>query len=682
MAWTKRHSRKIFYITAGYIWPYRYIDEFLIRAFHSLGKEVYVYDLRPYPFIAESFCKLSAFDPMLQKGFCQANPPEGILAKIDEIKPDLVFAIHGYCIPKEVLLEIRQRQIPSAVWFMDEPYDLPRTLELGRFFSYVFLQDSSTIAIHRKSGNPNSFFLAHGLDNLKVHIRSNIVEASTVHTPQYQSDILLIGNAFPRRQELLASIKDIDASILLIGKGWKQWETNNIRVIEKIVPFEEAAKYYRAAKINLNIHRIGNESALQEKILARSPNCSLFYIAGCGGFQIVDSSRKDLGKFFEPGEEIIVFENSQDLRKKIEFYMTNEEQRLKIQGRMYERAKREHTYPNRLQEMLELVDSHPCFGITPRFFDVSVVKGKNQKSQVERDWDVQVRGSESAKDISYEFIIIDGENRRIYKNGEMPYLLSWLDDHYFFTHGLNYAVIVSSAKYILLTLDGVTRTARNMNPQVFDYNDEILEDFERKPDLGAVANFSFAIFRKSAVMRTGLFDLKLCSPVAVIKDYLLRLEEQGYGVKAHNIYRIPIDARDRGTFLAKWSPNPRIKVNTASFSRQGKIYLEKRLFFKAEQEFKKALAVEKALFTRISDQRREWENYLYLTLALMHQEKYQEVVHIIGRIVNEEIPEEIRTVFYEYLGRACKGLGKKEGALFCGRRAVRFGKESKRIGND
>jgi len=57
-----RKRKKVLYIGSGFLWPHTYIDEFLVRAFSSLGLEVAFCPLVPTPFYEQTVALYSRFD--------------------------------------------------------------------------------------------------------------------------------------------------------------------------------------------------------------------------------------------------------------------------------------------------------------------------------------------------------------------------------------------------------------------------------------------------------------------------------------------------------------------------------------------------------------------------------------------------------------------------------------------
>jgi glycosyltransferase involved in cell wall biosynthesis len=64
----------------------------------------------------------------------------------------------------------------------------------------------------------------------------------------------------------------------------------------------------------------------------------------------------ELNKYYKIGEEVIIFENKEDLRQKIDYYLQHEEERGQIARAAYERTMKEHTWSNRFDKIIKAVD--------------------------------------------------------------------------------------------------------------------------------------------------------------------------------------------------------------------------------------------------------------------------------------------------------------------------------------
>ena len=82
----------------------------------------------------------------------------------------------------------------------------------------------------------------------------------------------------------------------------------------------------------------------------------VFETTGRGGFLLMPYI-KGIEDLFEIGKEIITFKfgDFKDLKKKIDYYLINDEEREKIRLAGFERTKKDHTYKNRWIKILEKI---------------------------------------------------------------------------------------------------------------------------------------------------------------------------------------------------------------------------------------------------------------------------------------------------------------------------------------
>ncbi len=353
-------GKKIFFLAPTFMWPHHYISDMLVRSLIDLGHTVHLFTLKPSRFHDEAICMTREFN----SGFITsvaAHCEEGwkIPLLIDREGPDLVLTVQGYVIPRQILEEIHRRSIPTAAWFMDEPYDATRSCSFGRYYSHVFLQDKSSVDYHRRHGNPNTFYLPHGCDPTVVHA------VQPQESREYLRDVALVGNPFPHREQLIGTLLQRGISVEAAGNGWLDYLTSptgsRLPLLQTCptLSLADAASYYRQTRINLNQHRHEDDFSTNPGMFrAGSPNCSAFYIAGSGGFQLADSGRPELSEFFVADEEIVLFDSPSDCADKIRYYLDHNEERQLIADRGRERAVRDHSYSRRLEKMLTVIDTH------------------------------------------------------------------------------------------------------------------------------------------------------------------------------------------------------------------------------------------------------------------------------------------------------------------------------------
>lgn len=83
-------------------------------------------------------------------------------------------------------------------------------------------------------------------------------------------------------------------------------------------------------------------------------NMRLYEATGCGALLITDF-KKNLPEIFVPGKEVIAYESPQDAIYKIKYYLEHEKEGKEIANAGQKRTLTEHTYYNRMSELLEII---------------------------------------------------------------------------------------------------------------------------------------------------------------------------------------------------------------------------------------------------------------------------------------------------------------------------------------
>ncbi|WP_026662616.1 CgeB family protein [Butyrivibrio proteoclasticus] len=102
---------------------------------------------------------------------------------------------------------------------------------------------------------------------------------------------------------------------------------------------------FKNSDINLNI----SLRSIQRGIPLRSMD-----IMGCKGF-LLTNYQEDMLQFFEPGEDFVYYESRHDLMDKIDYFLSHDEERKSIAENGYKKVARDHTYEQRLSEIIDIV---------------------------------------------------------------------------------------------------------------------------------------------------------------------------------------------------------------------------------------------------------------------------------------------------------------------------------------
>jgi len=119
-------------------------------------------------------------------------------------------------------------------------------------------------------------------------------------------------------------------------------------------------KYYHGEAWGLDLYRILSESLLTlnrhgEVSQQYANNMRLYEATGMGTCLITDW-KGNLHTLFEPEEEVVTYRTADELIEKVNYLLENDDERMKIAKAGQKRTLKEHTYQNRMKELLELFE--------------------------------------------------------------------------------------------------------------------------------------------------------------------------------------------------------------------------------------------------------------------------------------------------------------------------------------
>ncbi len=110
--------------------------------------------------------------------------------------------------------------------------------------------------------------------------------------------------------------------------------------------YTQAPHIFANSKINLNISL--------RSILTGIP-LRAFDIMACGGF-LISNYQEDYMEYFEENKDFVIYYDYEDLMDKVKYYLTHDDERMKIAKNGQEKVLAEHTYLQRVEQMLAIVD--------------------------------------------------------------------------------------------------------------------------------------------------------------------------------------------------------------------------------------------------------------------------------------------------------------------------------------
>ena len=285
----------------------------------KVGFEVYTW-LKPLAKFGEVF---TFFYDVESQYFDQDGMIKRLLSLIDQIQPTYIFhPAYKEHISIDCWKEISKRFM-TIVWFSDDNW---RFDTYSKFYCQGFRFAITTY--------PEIF------ERYKEAGYSNILLSQWAANTEYFKDYGLsknIGISFAGQNYGDRAVILDGLNVQCFGRGWPMG----------MLDFPEMAKVLNRSKISINFSK-GADGKLQMK-------CRPFEIAASNTLLLCENT-ENLGRYYKNDEEVIVFENKKDLKEKLEYYLTHEEERKRIAKAAYERTVKEHTWLNRFEKIFKSTD--------------------------------------------------------------------------------------------------------------------------------------------------------------------------------------------------------------------------------------------------------------------------------------------------------------------------------------
>lgn len=277
-----------------------------------------------------------------------------LLAECERIRPDILLVIKGVNLRAAVLRQIKARVKPLLVnWFGDSLL----TPGIGAF-------------VERNSGVYDFFFV---IDDKRALERVGVQAAHVatlpfacdpeLHRPpaltaeeraRYGSPVTFVGTVIPSREKVLETLREFGLQIWGPPRNaWGTWDPKRSPLGRhwqgRSAYGEEAVKIYAASDITLDVHFLFGGTLPICNVTPR-----VFEVPACGGFLLTNACDQ-LGQLYSVGTEMVCYRSLEELRHLTAYYLAHPEERRQIAARARKRARQEHTFTRRLEEMLELL---------------------------------------------------------------------------------------------------------------------------------------------------------------------------------------------------------------------------------------------------------------------------------------------------------------------------------------
>jgi len=275
-----------------------------------------------------------------------------LINKIEELKPDLIFAYKALWLKGETILKLKS-QYPKIKVTHFHPDNLFNNinvesyfLEAIRFYDVHFVPKKNNLELYHQYGNKSTIYLPYAAD-LGWHYPAKTLSNEELN--KYSSDISFVGTFETDRAELIKKIaENLSANIKVWGSNWDKFanETNlpNLHFNTGHLFPEEMSKAIHHSKISLAFLRKSNK----DDITART-----FEIPACNTLMMHEKTDEAM-IFFEDREDAVFFSTIHECIELCKFYLENDTIRNNIANNGYRRVVEDsNTYKTRAQKIID-----------------------------------------------------------------------------------------------------------------------------------------------------------------------------------------------------------------------------------------------------------------------------------------------------------------------------------------
>ncbi|NQT04138.1 MAG: glycosyltransferase [Planctomycetes bacterium] len=343
----KRDEETVRILFVGHHMPhYTHTNVYREKAIKELGHELSFFDDRGFRLPGRIRDRIDC----LQKwDFQRLNNKLVNVARLEKPRLCLVMGTRLMLPLPQCLEQIKAMGIKVVTWITDPPHDPPYSdafhfiRATAPFYNHVFCAGTEAIDILKDEGIGKITWLPFACDpdyHRKVPITGE-------DKREYGRDIAFVGAYYPNRWQIFRELEEFDLGIW--GPSWgKVAERMNTSTHIKDVKIDVSqwVKIYSAAKIVIVTHFHGGKTPCYQA----SPK--IYEALACGSFVLVDN-QKDVFSLFENGKHLVLFDNIEDLKQKIRYYLKNPGERKEIAERGRQEVLANHTYRHRIERIIE-----------------------------------------------------------------------------------------------------------------------------------------------------------------------------------------------------------------------------------------------------------------------------------------------------------------------------------------
>lgn len=305
-----------------------------------------------------SFAHFNLYDALLKMGhellyfdyltLCQELGRANMNRRLVEIakaeQPDLLFSVVSLDgLERSAIEEISENtDTVTVAWYTDDHKQFEtKSLLWTPVFNWVVTTSEAALPKYRVHGF-NNVVKSQWACNPNLYARMDL----PVKFP-----VSFVGRPHGQRRRIIEKVRAAGIDVSVWGTGWESGRLTQ----------EDMIRVFNQSAINLNFSEASQARRYRFKVWhnwfrrrVRQIKARTFEVSGCGGFLLTDPA-ENLSIYYEVNREIGSFNGTQDLIRKIQYFLDHEDERLTIADLGYARTLKEHTYQHRFREIFETI---------------------------------------------------------------------------------------------------------------------------------------------------------------------------------------------------------------------------------------------------------------------------------------------------------------------------------------
>lgn len=291
-----------------------------------------------------------------------------LIQTVEEQKPEVMFCqLFTEEIYKKTIAYITQHTHTKTInWFADDHFRFHTFSKYwAPLFSLVTTTDRQSLSGYARMG-VNAFLTQWAVNPHKYRPDKD--------TPtQVREKITFVGQRYGQRKLYLEALSAAGLPVEFFGFGWNggviDFETMLAYFTQSAIclnftesPHGGFAQYAKLAarflvrkelgRLKFNAHHLVDTALAIPGYLRPQIKGRIFEILGCGGF-LLTGAADCLSEYYEPGKELVVFKNREEMLSLSEYYLSQPQERARIASAGYMRTLAEHTYEQRLLKIFD-----------------------------------------------------------------------------------------------------------------------------------------------------------------------------------------------------------------------------------------------------------------------------------------------------------------------------------------